>query len=178
MKKLLLLLPLIIVACKEEKMTTETSSIDSVNTPQIPVNDVVVDSASIRDSLINNAPKTKQVLQDGVMRSNEEGEIVRELDATMLPIKVGEEFTSDNQKLILKVANFSGKSINVNVKPEKTAMNIRVNQIILPDGTQDGPFGREVANYQVSGKGVLQIIISKSSMASGTSKGHFTVEVE
>jgi len=178
MKKLLLLLPLIIVACKEDKLTTKTSSEDSLQITEDSMDTKVIDSVALRDSLINNAPKTKEVLKNGVMRSNEDGKIVRELDASMLPIKVGEEFSSDNQRLILNITNFSGKQINVKVNPEKPAMNIRVNQIILPNGEQDGPFGKEVQNYQVSEKGKVQIIIAKSTMASGDSKGHFTVNIE
>ncbi len=178
MKKLLLLLPLIIVACKEDKITTESSSKDSLQITEDSMNTMVIDSVALRDSLINNAPKTKEVLKNGVMRSNEDGEIVRDLDASMLPIKVGEEFSSENQRLVLNITNFAGKAINVKVNPEKPTMNIRVNQIILPNGEQDGPFGREVQEYHVSEKGKVQIIIAKSNMASGDAKGHFTVNIE
>ena len=178
MKKLLVLLPLIIVACKEDKITTETASKDSLQITEDSINTVVVDSVALRDSLINNAPKTKEVLKNGVMRSDVEGEIVRDLDASMLPIKMVEEISSENQRLVLNVANFSGKKINVKVNPEKPQMNIRVNQIILPNGVQDGPFGKEVQNYQVPEKGKIQIIIAKSTMASGDATGHFTVEIE
>ena len=50
MKKLLLLLPLIIVACKEDKITTDSSSKDSLQITEDSMNTMVVDSVALRDS--------------------------------------------------------------------------------------------------------------------------------
>lgn len=137
---------------------------------------VVKDSVAIKDSLISNSPKVAKVLDEGVNRSVENNEIVRTAVQSMLPFKIGDEFTKDDQKLILKIKNISQPKLKISVSSEKP-MNIRINQIKKPDGTFDGPFGQtlQLATPQ---QGEYWIIIGKSNMASGNTKGHFTLKVE
>jgi hypothetical protein len=179
MKKSLLLIPLIIVSCKKEDTLTATANKDSIVVSQQPDAAGKVDSAAIRkkDSIVNNAPATKEVLKDGVMRSVKGGQIIRTVNASQLPFTLGEEFTEDNQELLLKISDYDKPKIKGTISTKQNDFNIRFNQIRLPNGDYDGPFGRDIT-YDVKGKGEVWLIIGKSNMASGNTKGSFTVSVE
>jgi len=127
--------------------------------------------------VINNAPKTKEVLKTGVMRDVKEGKITRTVDAEQLPVTLGEEFTEDGQECTLKITGFSKPNIKAKISTNQKDFNIRFNQIRLPNGDYDGPFGREIT-YDVKEKGEVWLIIGKSNMASGNTKGSFTVSIE
>ncbi|SHM22258.1 hypothetical protein [Chryseobacterium polytrichastri] len=177
MKKSLLLIPLIIISCKKEATITETPNKDSMMVTEMP--EPKVDSVAIRkkDSIINNSPVTKEVLRSGVMRNTKKGQIIRTADASQLPFTLGEEFTKDNQELILKITDYEKSDIKAKIVTNQKDFNIRFNQIKLPNGKYDGPFGRELT-HEISGKGEVWLIIGKSNMASGNEKGSFKVSVE
>lgn len=179
MKKSLLLIPLIIVSCKKETAVSETLSRDSSVVTEQPAVPEKTDSAALRikDSVINNAPKTKEVLKTGVMRDVKEGKITRTVDAEQLPVTLGEEFTEDGQEFTLKITGFSKPNIKAKISTNQKDFNIRFNQIRLPNGDYDGPFGREIT-YDIKEKGEVWLIIGKSNMASGNTKGSFTVSIE
>ncbi|REC46274.1 hypothetical protein [Chryseobacterium pennipullorum] len=179
MKKSLLLIPLIIISCKKDPAVPEVSGKDSAMVSEMPDSAAKADSLALRkkDSIINNAPATKEVLRKGVMRSEKEGQIVRTADASQLPFTLGEEFTKDGQELVLKLTNYEQPTIKAKISTKDKDFNIRFNQIKLPNGDYDGPFSREIT-YQIPEKGEVWLIIGKSNMASGNTKGNFTVSVE
>ncbi|WP_333597929.1 hypothetical protein [Chryseobacterium flavum] len=179
MKKSLLLIPLIIISCKKDPKISETVDRDSTIVTEMPDSVTKTDSAALRkrDSIINNAPATKEVLRKGVMRNEKDGQIIRTADASQLPFTLGEQFTEDNQELVLKLINYNQPEIKAKISTKEKDFNIRFNQIKLPNGDYDGPFGREIT-YETSGKGEVWLIIGKSNMASGNTKGNFTVSVE
>jgi len=162
MKRSLLLIPLFIISCQKESAPVETQKNDSVIVSEQPDTAPKMDSAAVKmkDSVINNAPKTKEVLKTGVMRTVKDGKITRTVDAEQFPITLGEEF-----------------KIKAKISTNEKDFNIRFNQIKLPNGDFDGPFGREIT-YDVKDKGEVWLIIGKSNMASGNTKGSFTVSVE
>ncbi|WP_426477097.1 hypothetical protein ACP3T3_17730 [Chryseobacterium sp. CBSDS_008] len=179
MKKSLLLIPLIIVACKKEPAVDAVQNKDSTVVTEMPDSAVKADSAALRkrDSIINNAPATKEVLRKGVMRNEKEGQIIRTADANQLPFTIGEEFTKEGQELVLKLTHYDRPDIKAKISTKEKDFNIRFNQIKVPNGDYDGPFGREIT-YDTPGKGEVWLIIGKSNMASGNTKGSFTVTVE
>ncbi|KAA2215480.1 hypothetical protein [Chryseobacterium sediminis] len=179
MKKSLLLIPLIIISCKKEPAVTNVPEKDSTVVTEMPDSVVKADSAALRkrDSIINNAPATKEVLRKGVMRTEKEGQIIRTADATQLPFTLGEEFKKDDQELVLKLTHYDRPNIKAKISTKEKDFNIRFNQIKLPNGDYDGPFGREIT-YETPGKGEVWLIIGKSNMASGNTKGSFTISVE
>ncbi|WP_415325454.1 hypothetical protein [Chryseobacterium sp. MMS23-Vi53] len=178
-KSLLLLIPLIIVACKKEPSVSETSDKDSMVVSEQSTSAEKIDSAALRkkDSIVNNAPVTKEVLRTGVMRNVKDGQIIRTIDAEQFPLTLGEEFTKDGQELILKITDFEKPNLKAKISTKEKDFNIRFNQIKLPNGDYDGPFGREIT-YEVKDKGEVWLIIGKSNMASGNTKGSFTVSIE
>jgi hypothetical protein len=179
MKKLFLLIPLVIFSCKKESSVTETQNTDSLADVQQPVTTEKTDSAvlKMKDSVINNAPKTKEVLRTGVMREVKDGQIIRTVDGGRFPLTLGEEFTKDGQELVLKIINFNQPKINAKISTKEKDFNIRFNQIKLPNGDYDGPFGRDLT-YDIKEKGEVWLIIGKSNMASGNTKGSFKVSLE
>lgn len=179
MKKSLLLIPLIIISCKKDPAVTDVPQKDSTIVTEMPDSVYKADSVALKkkDSIINNAPATKEVLRKGVMRNEKEGQIIRTADASQLPFTLGEEFKNDDQELILKLINVSQPNIKAKISTKEKDFNIRFNQIKLPNGSYDGPFGREIT-YEIPERGEVWLIIGKSNMASGNSKGHFTVSIE
>ncbi|GAB0156411.1 hypothetical protein CHRYSEOSP005_16760 [Chryseobacterium sp. Alg-005] len=179
MKKVLLLIPLIIISCKKETHVSETANNDSIMVTEQPDPHAQADSAAWKkkDSIINNAPETKKVLREGVMRTEREGQIIRTADASQLPFTLGEEFTKDNQELVLKITNYDQPTLKAKISTHEKDFNIRFNQIKLPNGEYDGPFGREIS-YEIPTTGEVWLIIGKSNMASGSTKGGFSVSVE
>ncbi len=134
-KSVFLLIPLIILSCKKEASVSEVSGKDSMIVTEQPAQNSGFDSAldkSYRDSVINNAPATKEVLQTGVMREEKDRVIVRMADGERLPFTIGEEFTEKHDKLILKISNFNKSKITAKINTSQKDFNIRFNQIKLP----------------------------------------------
>ncbi|SFI26162.1 hypothetical protein [Halpernia frigidisoli] len=177
MKKLILLIPFLLVACKKE-VTDQVKAnnsdtilaVDQTSTP------LPKDSMTNQDSLIANSKVVEKVLDEGVNRDVDKNEIVRTADGSMLPFTIGDQFTTDSQKFILKLKNVSKSKLKITVDSEKP-MNIRINQIKKPDGSLDGPYGKSL-DLQTPQKGDYWIMLGKSLMADGTGKGHFSIKVE
>ena len=103
--------------------------------------------------------------------------IIKTINADMIPLTISDEFTTDQQKFVLKIKNFDGKKIVGKITPSNSNMNIRFNQIKLANGDYDGPFGLEMSE-DISKPGEVWLIIGKSLMASGEAKGKFTVNIK
>lgn len=177
MKKTLVLIPLIMLSCKKEASITETSTQDSAQTVTQKIEQKSVETTAKKDSIINNAPATKEVLRNGVMRDETKNQISRTADASMLPFSLGEEIANDQQEFVLKIKDYDKPNIVAEIKPQNESQNIRFNQVKFADGTTDGPFGRTL-NIPNKSKGEIWLIIGKSNMASGDPKGNFTVSIQ
>jgi hypothetical protein len=178
-KSVLLLIPLVILSCKKEASVSDATKKDSVIVSEQSAPSEMKDSAAIRqkDSVINNAPVTKEVLRTGVAREEKDRVIVRMADGERLPFTIGEEFTEKHDKLILKISNYSKPKITAKISTKQQDFNIRFNQIQLPDGKMDGPFSREIT-YDVPKSGEVWLIVGKNLMADGKTTGSFSVTVE
>ena len=87
-----------------------------------------------------------------------------------------DEFTSDVSELIIKIPDFDRQNISGEIVPENPKMNIRFNQIKLPNGDFEGPFSRGMM-FKSRENGEIWLIIGKSNMASGIASGKFSVFV-
>lgn len=170
-----------ISSCQKEKYENSDHNIskDSLIVNEQTAGQSVEESAALRlkDSVINNAPKTKEVLKTGVMREEKNRVIIRMADGQRLPFTMGEKFTEKHDKLILKITDFTNTDISATIKVKDKNQNIRFNQIKMPDGSMKGPFGKELVEV-VKGKGELWLIIGKNNMADGITSGDFSVTVE
>ncbi|MES2410634.1 MAG: hypothetical protein V4535_04230 [Bacteroidota bacterium] len=63
------------------------------------------------------------------------------------------------------------------VTPEKDDVNLRFNQILFPDKTADGPFGKDLA-IKLNQIGEHTLIIGHSQMAENPYQGKFTIDLQ
>ncbi|UQB67336.1 hypothetical protein [Epilithonimonas zeae] len=147
------MIPLFLVACKKEPEIKE-QKVDTVTTIEKPV-----------DSLSTILKTEKESNQNIVT-----------VDASKMPIRLNLEITNPNDQLILRLENVNQPKIKGYIKTEKP-MNLRFNQIRMPDNTFDGPFGPTI-EYDTKQKGEYWLILAKSNMAEGTPVGKFFVKIE
>ncbi|MBC7556120.1 MAG: hypothetical protein H7195_04080 [Chryseobacterium sp.] len=177
MKKLILLIPLLLIACKKDKAySTDANLSDTIKAIDKTSAPLPKDSLVSQDSLVANSAIVERVLNEGVNRDVDKNEITRTADGSMLPFTIGDQFTKDNQKFILKIKNVSKTKLKISVE-SRDPMNIRITQVKKPDGTFNGPFGQTL-NLDTPQKGEYWIILSKNLMADGTGLGHFSLKVE
>ncbi len=124
----------------------------------------------------NNSSQPSQGRR-GAMRTIEGNKIIRTVDASQLPFTIGEEFTDENQQFILVIKNFNKPTLSAKINTVEKDRNLRINQIILPDGSADGPFSREM-KYTKKQSGTYKIVFGKNLMAEVKLKGNISVTVE
>ena len=124
----------------------------------------------------NNSSQPSQGRR-GAMRTVEGNKIIRTVDASQLPFTIGEEFTDENQQFILVIKNFNKPTLSAKINTVEKGRNLRINQIILPDGSADGPFSREM-KYTKKQSGTYKIVFGKNLMAEGKLAGNISVTVE
>ncbi|MGZ5197632.1 MAG: hypothetical protein ACXWB7_06755 [Kaistella sp.] len=169
--KIPMLIPIVLFSCNKKESVTQTHSNMDTVTQQISV-----EHSNVKDTLNKPVEIIQQNGRQGMMREMEGNKIIRTADANMIPFNIGEEFTADDQEFILKIKNFERENISGAITPEKGEMNIRFNQIKLPSGETEGPFGREMI-FKTKEKGEIWLIIGKNNMASGETKGKFSVSI-
>jgi len=147
------MIPLFLVACKKEPEVKD-QKVDTVTTIEKPV-----------DSLSTIIKTEKESNQNIVT-----------VDASKMPIRLNLEITNENDQVILKLENLNQPKIKGYLKTEKP-MNLRFNQIRMPDNTFDGPFSQTI-EYDTKQKGEYWLILAKSNMADGTPVGKFFVKIE
>lgn len=170
MKKLLAIVPLLLMSCQKNESITETSTgqdsaLMAGNEMDSPTNGMVV----------LDQEKPKSVTK--AFRVIDGDSIIKTINADMIPLTISDEFTTDQQKYILKIKNFSEKKINATINPGTADMNVRFNQIKYADGTFDGPFGLEITQ-DLNKPGEIWLIVGKNLMASGKPTGKFTISLK
>ncbi len=170
MKKLLAILPLLIVSCQKDVAASNLKS-DSVMLSKQSDIAPKIDSAPTG---IVPVDKIDALEKDKVIEGKE---IIKTIDASQLPITIADEFSDADQQMIIKIKNFKTDKISGIITPENPEMNIRFNQIKLTNGDYDGPFGSNLT-YDIKSEGEIWLIIAKSNMASGETKGKFSVRLE
>ena len=77
--------------------------------------------------------------------------------------------------LEFETGNF--RKMSAEIIPQSDSMaNVRISQVVLPDGTMDGPFGRTV-EYAIPSPGILRLVIGESLMQGDPWGGVFRVKV-
>lgn len=171
MKNFFILIPLVILSCnKKDSVSDVTKRVDTIQ---------VFDQNNIQtasDSSENGLVAIPQVIKDSsqAFRFIEGNKIVKTINGDMLPLSIYDEFTEENQQLIIKIKNFKNSNIEATINSESSNMNIRFNQIKLASGEYDGPFGKTMS-AKTETKGEIWLIIGKSNMASGETTGNFSV---
>lgn len=95
-----------------------------------------------------------------------------------LPVtKLERSITSDMQSIHVLLTDLDVGLLRMSITHSRPDANIRISQIVLPDGSTDGPFGQQL-NFDIKQKGNYTIIINKSNMASGTQVGDVFITIE
>lgn len=170
MKKLLAIVPLLLMSCQKNESITKTAV----------EKDSVLMAGNEMDSSTNGMVVMDQEKPESVtkaFRVIDGDSIVKIINADMIPLTISDEFTTDQQKYILKIKNFSEKKINATINLGAADMNVRFNQIKYADGTFDGPFGLQIMQ-DINKPGEIWLIVGKNLMASGKPTGKFTISLK
>lgn len=149
----LAMIPVFLMACKKEPEVKD-SKIDTVTTIEKPLD----------------------TLSTIIKIEKESNQNIITVDASKMPVRLNLEINNLNDQVILKLENLNQPKIKGYLKTEKP-MNLRFNQIRMPDNTFDGPFSQTI-EYDTKQKGEYWLILAKSNMAEGTPVGKFFVKVE
>lgn len=151
--KYLTLIPLFLIACKKDPKLKETE----------------LDTLTV-------IKKEVDTLSPILKTEKESNQNIITVDASKMPIRLKLEIKNQDEQLILRLENLSQPKMKAYLKTDQP-MNLRFNQIRLPDNTFDGPFGQSI-EYETRQKGEYWLILSKSNMASGTATGKFFIKIE
>ena len=151
--KYLATLPFFLMACKKDPVIKETK-LDTATT--------IVKPADTLTTILKNEKESNQNIVT--------------VDASKMPIRLNLEIKNPDDQLILKLENLNQSKIKGYIKPAQP-MNIRFNQIRMPNNTFDGPFAQTI-EYDTKQKGEYWLIMAKDNMADGNPVGKFFVKVE
>lgn len=84
---------------------------------------------------------------------------------------------SIHPRIYVKIKNDDLSKLKGSIIPSTANGNIRFNQIISPDNTSDGPFGKEL-KIELKQKGNYILVIGHSLMADNAYWGKFKVKLE
>lgn len=83
---------------------------------------------------------------------------------------------SGNSRVTCYLDVKQGTRLTAEIETESGRGNIRFNQIFLPNGQSDGPFGKSL-DYPLSERGLYKMVIAASQMADSAYVGRFSVRV-
>jgi len=81
------------------------------------------------------------------------------------------------QEVRVEIELFGYKTLTAQITSEDPNANIRISQMILPDQTTDGPFGREIT-YDLPRDGIYTLLIHENMMAGDPWTGYFRLDFE
>lgn len=167
-KSVLLLVAFTLFSCKKEA-AVENNNRDSVQITQ--------DSARVESMSVKKDSAAVQTASSELSREEKGRVIIRVADGEKLPFTIDENFTQEHDKLILRIVNFEKTKLTGSIVPVENEMNVRFNQIKLPNGKMDGPFSRQIS-YDISESGEVILVIGKNNMADGKIEGQFSVTID
>lgn len=154
MKIILIVFVVIVVSCHNTANNTSSSGDSSVSN---------IDS-------INPPPPVKtDFTEDSVIN------IKFEKDSTSITVRG--QMRGINSPVTINIPVTKGGQLSALLVPDDTVANIRINQIFMPDGKADGPFGRTVSR-RVTEKGTYKLIIAENLMQGDEWKGKFSLTVK
>ncbi len=145
---------------KKESSTAQTNSTDAG----------LINNSNHIDSLKN--PSTIQ--SDVNIQLNNKIQIAFAADSNSITVKG--YLDSIGSSVSCEIPVTTGKKIIAKIEPIKIPANIRFNQIIFPDASSDGPFGKELT-YDLSQQGIYTIIIGSNLMAENAYTGDFLLHL-
>lgn len=83
----------------------------------------------------------------------------------------------EDQVVYIEFLSTGNSKVKGHLSSPDSLANIRFSQIIMPDGTMDGPFGRDI-EYAISQNGYYKISVHENMMAGDPWGGVFHVKIE
>jgi len=83
----------------------------------------------------------------------------------------------EDQTIYFEFVSKGYKTLYARLSSQDSLANIRFSQIFMPDGTMDGPFGRDM-QYTLPSDGLYRISVHENMMAGDPWGGIFTVDVQ
>ncbi len=135
-------------------------------------------SAVIADATSQSLPGYKATVPANKYKKNVQhgNEIDVEFSAGTTSVTVQGNMDSLEREVICNVPVTGGNIIKGTLATMNSASNIRFNQVTMPDGKTDGPFGKEL-NYLITQKGTYRIKIAPGGMAENPYYGEFLVKL-
>ncbi|MGF7230036.1 hypothetical protein [Arachidicoccus sp.] len=132
-------------------------------------------SQSAQKTSVLSNPKIDMTTTDTLTRINNKDSIIHiKINAHDLPKTIAFSILYRYQKVYVEISAVHSHKIAAQLEVEGKNRNIRFNQIKMPDGSSDGPFGRSIV-YTTRQKGNYTLIIGKDNMADGTLAGEAKV---
>ncbi|MDU1904692.1 MAG: hypothetical protein E6772_07905 [Dysgonomonas sp.] len=82
----------------------------------------------------------------------------------------------EDQIIYLEFSSEGFSRLSAHLTSPDSLANIRFSQIFLPDGTMDGPFGRDI-DYDLPSDGVYRLSVHENMMAGDPWGGVFKVDI-
>ena len=81
------------------------------------------------------------------------------------------------QIIYIKFPSEEYKKLSARISSQDSKANIRISQIIMPNGKMDGPFGTEFT-YDLPQQGTYGLLIHENQMAGDPWIGNFRIEID
>jgi len=111
--------------------------------------------------------------KDTIVVSPDSGSIYLTLTNGRSSIQI---YKKSRKQVLLDFENSGYAVLKGIITTQDSTANIRFNQIIMPNGEMDGPFGREI-EYKLAGDGQYYLVLGESLMAGDPWEGNFNVEI-
>ena len=133
---------------------------------EIVVNDTVTTDSNIKPPI--NKDSIDYVVIDSAVHIS--------LDKDNSAKTLSGKLKGNNQPIKIYIDINSGDTLHVLIEPSGQDANIRLNQIIYPDGKADGPFDKD-QKFAIEKPGPYQLIIGNNLMAEGKTNAAFTLHL-
>ena len=114
----------------------------------------------------------------GVTKLENDSLIRATVKAGSIPDSIVLQLDHDFQRINLIIMGVQDvDSLVATLHASGSQRNLRFNQIVMPDGTMDGPFGHEM-HYRTGQNGTYTLRIGKDNMADGSVKGPAVIYIQ
>lgn len=109
-----------------------------------------------------------------VTKTNGDSLIIAAVTAGSIPDSIALQVDHAFQRIHVEIKNVTTDSLVATLSMPAGGRNLRFNQIVMPGGAMDGPFGNDI-HYGTPKQGNYTLIIGKDNMADGQVEGPVTV---
>lgn len=109
-----------------------------------------------------------------VTKTNQDSLIVATVTAGSIPDSITVNIDQVYQRVHVVINEVTTDSLVASLSVPGTERNLRINQIMMPDGSMDGPFGHDI-HYGTAQNGNYTLVIGKDNMADGQVEGPVTI---